>query len=230
MTAGLLICDYMLPKWQAEFGAYPDMFTQLFPEFNWRFYEIQKDQFPETLEECDVYFATGSRHSVYDDLPWIPLLKAFIRKLYEQERYFIGVCFGHQIMGAALGGTVKKAEQGWCVGVHSFELKANKRWMEPYQDPIHLLMMCQDQIVALPPDGEVLASSPLCPVGMIQVGTTMLGIQAHPEFSKAYDQQLMEARRSVMGDAVVDAGMLSLQLEVHDQTFKNWVLTFLSDK
>ncbi len=229
MTAGLLICDYVLPEWQAKYGAYSDMFTQLFPEFNWRFYEVQKDQYPEDLEECDIYFATGSRHAAYDDLPWIPPLEAFIRKLHDQKRYFVGVCFGHQLMGAALGGTVKKAEQGWCVGVHTFDLKIKKRWMKPYQNPIHLLMMCQDQIVVLPPDSEVLASSSLCPYGMIQVGETMLGIQAHPEFSKAYDQQLMEARRQRMGNAVVDAGILSLQLKVHDSVFKQWVLAFLSD-
>lgn len=229
MTAGLLICDYVLPEWQAAYGTYPDMFILLFPEFKWRFYEVQEDQYPEDLKECDVYFATGSKHSVYDDLPWIESLKKFIQQLYEQQHYFIGVCFGHQVMGAALGGTVRKAAQGWCVGVHTFEVQSLKPWMQPAQSSLNLLMMCQDQIVELPPDAEVLATSNLCPVGILQVGQTMLGIQAHPEFSKAYDQALMKTRRPIMGNVLVDQGIASLEMKVHREVIRSWVLKFLSN-
>ncbi|MEM6378179.1 MAG: amidotransferase [Bacteroidota bacterium] len=229
MTAGLLVCDYTLPKWQAQFGDYSDMFTQLFPEFDWRFYEVQKGQFPKNVEDCEVYFSTGSRHSVYDDLPWIAALKVFIQELQVREHYFVGFCFGHQILGEALGGKVEKAAQGWSVGVQTFEIKSPKAWMQPFQDQINLLMMCQDQIIKLPPQAEVLGSSDRCPIGLFQVGEKMLGIQAHPEFSKAYDRVLMESRRHTMGDTIVDGGIASLEMEVHRAVIRNWVLRFLGE-
>lgn len=229
MRAGLLICDHVLSQWRTQFGDYSDMFTQLFPEFDWQYYEVQKGQFPENITDCEVYFSTGSRHSVYDDLPWIGPLKAFIRELYAQAHYFVGFCFGHQVLGAALGGKVEKAAQGWSVGVQTFEIKSQKAWMQPYQDHINLLMMCQDQIIELPPQSEILGSSDLCPVGIFQVGETMLGIQAHPEFSKAYDRVLMETRKHIMGDAVVNHGMASLEMEVHRAVIRAWVLRFLGN-
>ncbi|WP_323010187.1 glutamine amidotransferase-related protein [Paracoccus sp. (in: a-proteobacteria)] len=34
----------------------------------------------------------------------------------------VGVCFGHQIIAQALGGTVRKAGQGWGLGRHVYDV------------------------------------------------------------------------------------------------------------
>ncbi len=46
------------------------MFEKLFPEFDWVVYDVYNDHFPNDLNECDVYMATGSSHSVYEDIDW----------------------------------------------------------------------------------------------------------------------------------------------------------------
>ena len=123
MQVGLFICDHVKPQYRDQFGDYPDMFMRLFPGFDFKLYDVCSGQFPERLDECDLYMATGSSHSVYEDIDWIHQLKEVIREIYKQQKYFIGFCFGHQLMGEALGGKVEKSEKGWCVGVHEFKIQ-----------------------------------------------------------------------------------------------------------
>ncbi len=227
MKAGLFICDHVAPQYQNQFGDYPSMFAKLFPDFDWVLYEVCNNQFPKNLNECDLYMATGSKHAVYDDFEWIKQLKHIIVELYQQQKPFVGVCFGHQLIGEALGGKVQKSSKGWCVGVHDFQITATKDWMKPASPKINLLMMCQDQIVELPPNATVLAKSALCPIAMLTVGNCMLGIQAHPEFSKAYNRQLMEDRIELMGEAVVHKGIESLDKVVHAEVIQAWVERFV---
>ena len=239
MKVGLFICDHINPEYKDEFGDYPDMFAQLFPEFDFVFYDVCNGDFPmdktvdgvhkSALSECDVYLATGSRHSVYENTDWIVFMKEVIRAIQRENKYFIGLCFGHQLLAEALGGKVNKSPNGWCVGVHRFEIDNERQseWMNPFQSNINLLMMCQDQVMELPLDAKVLAGNASCPVGMFQVGERMLGIQAHPEFTKKYNQTLMEARVERIGVKGVQEGIESLDLEVHQKTIHDWILNFV---
>ncbi len=227
MKAALFLCDHVKPEDQARFGDYSDMFAQLFPEFEWTVFDVCNGHFPEDLSEHDVYFASGSHRSVYEKEDWIIRLQATIRDIYQEKKYFIGFCFGHQLIGEALGGKVAKSPYGWCVGVHEFDIQQQEKWMQPFQKNISLLMMCQDQVIQLPENSRVLAGSAQCPVGIFQVGETMLGIQAHPEFSKAYDRLLMEERIGRMGEAVVEKGIASLDKGVDSEVIRGWVFGFV---
>ncbi len=227
MTAGLFVCDHVKPEYQNEFGDYPAMFARLFPSYDWILYDVCNGQFPENLAECDVYMATGSHHSVYEELDWITQLKKVIVQLYEQRKYFVGFCFGHQLIGEALGGKVGKSLNGWCIGVHNFDIIDSPNWMTPSKNDFNILMMCQDQILELPPNTKVIASNKMCPNAMISVGNHFLGIQGHPEFTKAYNRLLMNARVERMGKELVIAGIESLAIEVDQQLIRDWVRSFL---
>lgn len=227
MKAGLLQCDHVAPKYRAKFGDYPDMFAALFPELEWKLYDVVNGQFPESLDECDLYMTTGSRYSVYENLEWIVRLKEMIKAIYHQNKFFIGFCFGHQLIGEALGGKVEKSPNGWCVGVHDFEIGEEMGWMQSAQKTLSLLMMCQDQIVKLPTNAKILGSNEKCPIGIMQVGKRILGIQAHPEFPKEYDKLLMEQRVEKMGAAIVQNGITSLNKTIHPQLIHDWVMNFI---
>jgi GMP synthase-like glutamine amidotransferase len=216
MKVALLVCDHVNEEYREEFGDYSNMFGELFPSIEFHCFEVMKSEFPEELDLYDAFMATGSRFSVYEDLIWIKDTLEFIRRLYTEGRCLVGYCFGHQLIGQALGGSVRKSEKGWCVGVQTF-------------DPIgfNLLMMCQDQIDILPPDTKVLGGNELCENGIINVRDQMLGIQAHPEFSKDYDRLLMENRIERMGVETVRRGVESLSMPVHKEEVRQFIIDFI---
>lgn len=228
MKVGLLLCDHVRSTFQAEFGDLPAMFERAWPGLEWEVFPVVDGIFPAAVKDCQAYIASGSRYSVYDELAWIAQLKTTIQAIATQQIPYLGVCFGHQMLAESLGGKVQKAKTGWCVGVHTFAMQKQAEWMSPYQSKLNLLMMCQDQVMELPPNSQVLATSPACPVGMFQVGDHMLGVQAHPEFSKNYNQRLMESRVELMGAAVVTEGIASLQLPLDAALFCTWAQEFLA--
>jgi GMP synthase-like glutamine amidotransferase len=89
-------------------------------------------------------------------------------------------------------------------------------------------MMCQDQVLDLPENAVLLATTTDCPHGMFRVGERMLGIQAHPEFPKSYDQALMELRVERMGEAKVKSGIESLKKDVDALILAAWIHNFVS--
>lgn len=228
MKVGLLLCDHVRPAFRAEFEDYPAIFQRAWPTFDFEVFAVCDGQFPSSVDACDTYIATGSSHSVYEDLDWIIQLKQFIRDIHQSEKYFLGVCFGHQLLAAALGGEVKKAQSGWSVGIQTFTISQQEAWMDPFQMQLNLLMMCQDQVHVLPPNSRVLASTSACPVGIFRVGQRMLGVQAHPEFSRAYDKVLMEARIDRMGAETVEKAINTLSLPLDATRFIQWTVRFLS--
>ncbi|MCE7069555.1 amidotransferase [Dyadobacter sp. CY327] len=232
VKVGLLECDHVREELRHIAGDYRDMFPALFsnvaPEWELHFYDVCNGHFPVSVEECDIYICTGSKSSVYDQEDWITRLKNFVVDIYQSQKTFIGVCFGHQMLGEALGGKVEKSPVGWCVGVHRFQLTARESWMHPFTDAFNLLMMCQDQVVQLPPDATLMAETPDCPHAMFRVGERMLGIQAHPEFSKKYDQALMELRVERIGEKKVELGIASLELPTQEIMFAHWIKNFSS--
>lgn len=228
MKLGLLICDHVADSLQGEHGTYPEMFRAWLDDLEMEVFYVVDGQFPASPESCDAWLINGSRHSVYEDLSWIKSLAAFVREIYAAKKPCVGVCFGHQMIAHALGGNVAKSDAGWCVGIHRFQMTQHPEWVQPVQETLKLLMMCQDQVLQLPPDGKVIASAPSCSVGILQVGETMLGIQAHPEFSTAYDRVLMEARVDRMGEEVVRKGIASLTQGTDSAVIGTWVKRFLA--
>lgn len=231
MRIGLLECDHVREELTHIAGDYQQMFPALFvqvaPDWEFQFYDVCNGQFPEHVNECDAYICTGSKNSVYDEDEWILRLQDFVRDIYSSKKVFVGVCFGHQILGEALGGKVAKSPAGWCVGAHTFEVLRLEPWMRPSLTDFKLLMICQDQVLQLPKGSTLLASTDNCPNAMFQVGANMLGVQAHPEFPKAYDQALMELRVERIGAEKVQSGIASLEMKLNDLEVAGWIRIFI---
>lgn len=231
MKIGLLECDHVREELLPIAGDYRQMFPAWFANvasaWEFVFFDVCNGDFPASPHVCDAYICTGSRFSVYDDEPWIYQLKSFVKELYSAGKVYIGICFGHQMLGEALGGKVQKSDIGWCVGVHPFEVTTFESWMDPPLADFNLLMMCQDQVLTLPEHSTLLAQTPDCPVAMFRVGKNMLGVQAHPEFPKMYNKALMELRVERIGERKVEFGIMSLELPTAEKSMAQWIVNFI---
>lgn len=227
MKLGLLQCDHTLESVRHIAGDYDAMFANWLPA-EWKIYDLQLGQEPRELNECDGYVTTGSKASVYDDEPWIHRFAALTQRIHAAGVPYLGVCFGHQMMGHALGGRVAKSPNGWGVGVHTFAISKHKSWMQPETASINVLMSCQDQVLDLPPGAEVLGGNHHCPVGIFRVGR-MLGIQGHPEFTPAYAEALLRLRRERIGAGGVDEALATLSHPRSTDLLAHWATNYFNE-
>lgn len=191
-------------EFNGRFPTYPVMFEDLLSgdEKLWDFkaFSVLDGDFPEAPDQCDAWMVTGSRFGVYEDHAWIPPLKTFIAQAFEQAIPIVGICFGHQIVNEALGGTVVKSEKGWGVGRHTYTLNHSAGHpvvQAPQGRDARFVIQAyhQDQIIALPEGAETLASSPFCDHAVVAYGDRALSFQGHPEFSGAFVDALLKIRR-----------------------------------
>src|SRR5699024_1624946 len=169
MLLGILQCDTVDTDLQASFGDYPDMLKRLLTGGNepspWTFhtYDLPRGQMPPSTVACDAWLMTGSRWSAYDPDEWIARAHRFVRKLHDERRPLVAICFGHQLVCRALGGCVDKAEAGWGVGVHTTRIIEHQAWMKPELRAMSLVVSHQDQVLAAPAAATVLAGHAFCP-------------------------------------------------------------------
>ena len=210
-------------NYQAWLNAHRDEFA-----LELRAYWVENGELPAAVDECDGYIITGSAASVYEDHAWLVAVNAFVREAIDARIKLLGVCFGHQLIADALGGRVEKSAKGWGIGRHTYEVTRRMPWMEPAMESFSLLACHQDQVVELPADAEVLASSEFCEFAMFAVGRHVMTVQAHPEFGADYAGSLYESRRQRFGDAVTDQGLTSLDEHTDADAFARWALRFLT--
>jgi GMP synthase-like glutamine amidotransferase len=214
-----------------KYGSYSAMFEALLgPEHAYRVYDVQKGELPADPAENDAYVITGSAAGVYDPLPWIEPLKAFLRQA-KGGTPMVGVCFGHQIMAEAFGGKVVKSDKGWGVGLQAYDVTDHAAWMDE-ASRVAVPGSHQDQVVALPPGARVLAGSAFTPYGILAYDDARaISMQFHPEFSPAYAKALIEARRgSRFTDDQADAAIASLSGPNDRDRVAAWIERFLEQE
>ncbi len=231
MKLGILRTDTVRPEFEDEFGQYPEMFRALLgavdDAIEYAEFDVEHNEFPDSLDAADAYLITGSRFSAYEDEPWIHRLLAFVRELHSARKKVVGICFGHQLIALALGGTVEKSERGWGIGLHQATFDTLPAWHDGGDPSFGVLVSHQDQVTQLPQGMARLAGSSFCPNAVTQVGTHMLTFQGHPEFETGYSRGLIEFRRQTLDQRRYQDAMASLAKAPERERIARWIINFL---
>ncbi|HEX2576549.1 MAG TPA: hypothetical protein VHK88_09390 [Aquihabitans sp.] len=226
LRIGLLQCGYVHPDLAGDFGDYPVAFGELLEPHDVELvtYDVQTGPLPDDPGAVDGWLVSGSASSAYERLPWIPPLEAFLRGLVARDAPVVAICFGHQLVAQAHGGRVERSPAGWGAGAHDYELVGTGPWgSTPDRRSVRLIASHQDQVVDLPDGDVVIARTDHCPIAGYTLGTSVLAIQAHPEFTAGLSARLTQARRDRIGDATADAALASLDAPLDRAVVGSWM-------
>jgi GMP synthase-like glutamine amidotransferase len=227
MRIGILQCGEIPEDLAATHGRIGAMMQRLLPPGREALlHDVTTGSMPESPADCDAWLLTGSAAGVYDDLPWIAPLKAFLRAARGRAK-LVGICFGHQIMAEAFGGRVVKSPKGWGIGLHRYGVAGPAPWMDDAA-AIRVAASHQDQVVEAPPGARISLASEFTPFAGLDYGDA-ISFQCHPEFTPEFSIALLEARREVHGAATA-AAIESLRTPDDAARMRGWIGRFLEGR
>ena len=231
MKIGILNSDTVQIDGAEEFGQYPEMFSKIFwsvdPNLEFKTYEVQFNNYPVDINECDAYLITGSKASSYEDVKWIRDLKKFIQRLDQDKKKLVGVCFGHQIIAEALGGVVRKSPNGWHAGVDSISLNKNANEYGEDGKKYNMVFSHQDEVQRLPRNATLIAGSPICPNGMFLIKNHIFCTQGHIELDKKFAKIIYDFRKNQIGDSKHQHACETLAMQTDEREVARSLLEFL---
>jgi GMP synthase-like glutamine amidotransferase len=155
----------------------------------WDAIELDEGERIPPVDGYDALWVMGGPMDVWEEEehPWFIREKRAIRETVERGLPFMGICLGHQLLGAAMGGRVGKAAQAE-VGVLEVALTEAGRGDPLFAGMAPAFKALQwhgAEVAETPPGAVVLAQSPLCRVQAMRVGRCAYGLQYHTELTQS---------------------------------------------
>ncbi|KAI8628175.1 putative class I glutamine amidotransferase [Xylariaceae sp. FL1651] len=220
----ILEADTPVPGIKAKYQSYGGVFTHLFKracasleppvplesQLALSSHHIVNDvrAYPDP-ESIDAILITGSKHNAFDKDEWIVNLVQYTKRCLEGGRIrVIGVCFGHQIIGRALGAKLGRNTRGWEISVVEHQLTdEGKKVFGMEKMSIH--QMHRDAVLSFPPGVVQLARTDVCANQAMYIPQRMISVQGHPEFTEEMVREILELRKygGILTDNVYQDGV-----------------------
>jgi GMP synthase-like glutamine amidotransferase len=202
---------------------HPGIFRELMRKdgITWDAVELDTGEPIPPLSGYDALLVFGGPMDVWQEAkhPWLIAEKAAIRSFVnDMRRPFLGICLGHQLLAAALGGTVGRMARPE-VGIADLRLTPAGR-ADPLFGGLTQPMTCVQwhgaEVKRLPEHALVLAENDACPVQAMRVHDHAYGLQYHVEVDERTMTEWGEipAYRRALEAIKGPAGQSELECEV----------------
>jgi len=153
---------------------------------------------PGTEDRAPVV-VTGSPEMVTDQAPWMVAAEDWLRQLVARDVPVLGICFGHQLLAHALGGSVNDDEDRREYGTVTVTLTQRGAG-----DPLFAAIgpsfpahaSHRESVSHLPDGAALLATSDADPHHAFRYGRCAWGVQFHPEFTEEITRAYVERHRA----------------------------------
>lgn len=160
-------------------------------------------EFP-SIEECGEggtgTIISGSHGPVWEEKEWIPPLMEFVREIHARSGWLLGVCFGHQALGHALGGEVVMNPRGREMGtvpVYLTEEGMVSPLLAGFKSGDMASLAHRTYVSKLPEGAVRLAWNRMTPNQAFKIGRSY-GYQPHPELTPHHLRLMTDLYGSVL--------------------------------
>ncbi|TYL46481.1 glutamine amidotransferase-related protein [Marinomonas sp. IMCC 4694] len=232
MKIGILAAGITPDVLRSEYPTYAEMFAQqlsaLESSLSFDIFDVRLGEFPASTDVCDGWLITGSKSDAYGDDEWILQLCEFIREVDAKGQVLVGICFGHQVIARALGGRVEKFTGGWGVGVHHYQV-IDSVDISLDRNDMAFCAFHQDQVVEKPEKMTTFLTSDFCQYAGLIYQDRILTFQGHPEFSKAYESELIDMYdgKTLTTEEAIKARASVVRENIDNDQLMAWIGRFL---
>jgi GMP synthase (glutamine-hydrolysing) len=178
-----------------------------FSKAPWLARDVRELDIIPDLSDAMAVIVTGSASSVTEALPWMERSAVLLRQLIVLEVPLLGICFGHQLLGHALGGRVGMNPRGREMGTVELVIdSADPVLGKPGAVCVNSTHV--DSVLQLPAGARVLGSTKLEPHAAVRFGPQAWGVQFHPEIDAQVMLQYVDARAPVLLAEGFDTGAM----------------------
>lgn len=203
---GILVTGEPVEPVKRARGSFTDLFRAVLePRWPGAIVELDARRFElPDAKDFAALVVTGSAASVTERSPWILAAERVLVEFVAAGVPTLGVCFGHQLLGRALGGDVQQNPRGREIGTVETELCADDPLFADLPRRVSVNMSHVDSVVALPLGARVIARTELEPYAAVRFGERAWGVQFHPEFDGAVMRGYIEARAAQVQSEGID--------------------------
>ncbi len=199
----ILVTGDPVPPTQARAGGFASLVRGSLAEaWSGGFVEVDA-RTAEVLPAADGFagvIVTGSASSVTERAPWILRIEEYLAEAVHREQAVLGICFGHQLLGQALGGLVEKNPRGREMGTVRLQIVADDPLLDRSVEPALAHTTHVDSVTQLPKGARLLATTELGPHAALRFGERAWGVQFHPEFDEQVMAEYIRTRSSVLAE------------------------------
>ncbi len=186
----------------------------------------------EVLSGFDGVVMTGAPRDAWSDDPVNEQMCDLVRGCMDASVPYLGVCYGHQILGRSLGAKVGRHPEGLQLGPVRMELTtagADDLLFSEMDSSFEALSGHADYVAELPTGCEHLALGGVTSMQGIRWGTKTYGVQFHPEMDASVLKFLWIPRVSAWQERV-KFDLEERVASIHDTPKATRVLTNFVDK
>lgn len=212
----IVLCDDLGRRISSTFSPYETLYTDFIKlgaedsiEFN--VFRAHKGELPDDIAAFDALLIGGSRAGVYEAHDWMSPLINMVRTSLDHHVTATGICFGHQVIAAALGAEVAPSRNGWNLAAQNYESLDTD--FGPAGEQMRLIAFHHDQVQSVPDGTTCYLTSPRCDIAGL-VADHVLTMQPHPEFTPEVTSAILNASRgSSIPESDIDDALTCLDGE-----------------
>ncbi len=140
-----------------------------------------------SVAACSGVIIAGSHDMVTQNLSWSVAIEEWIPGLIQSHTPVLGICYGHQLIAKAMGGTVDYHEKGLEIGTTEIEVSgkaSSDKLFGRLPEKFHAHVCHSQTIVQLPDTAIRIAKNSFEPHQAFRIGEFAWGVQFHPEYNE----------------------------------------------